>query len=126
MMSTPPVVRCSAMDDGSNPGPEQGGLGADEESFPPPVSVGLDDSIGTYWDSRVRQSCFDWYAGVPINKFPEDLRVYEHLLWASRADVVVEIGTDYGGSALWFRDRLATMARYRRITRPGRVFSIDL
>lgn len=68
---------------------------------------------------------FETYAGVPIGKFPEDLRVYEHLLWISRADVVVEIGTQHGGSALWFRDRLADLARYGRI-REGHVVAIDI
>lgn len=63
--------------------------------------------------------------GVPIGKFPEDLRAYEHLLWASRACVVVEVGANRGGSALWFRDRLAAMAGYGRIT-AGHVFSVDL
>jgi cephalosporin hydroxylase len=95
-----------------------------ELGLPPPVSITFDETLGTYWDARIRQSFFDSYAGVPIGKLPEDLRVYEHLLWTSRANVVVEIGTDFGGSALWFRDRLATMVRYGRITR-GRVFSID-
>jgi cephalosporin hydroxylase len=99
--------------------------GQAEVGLPPPVSVTLDETLGAYWHARIRQSFFDSYAGVPIGKLPEDLRVYEHLLWTSRANVVVEIGTDFGGSALWFRDRLATMARYGRITR-GRVFSIDV
>jgi cephalosporin hydroxylase len=74
---------------------------------------------------RLRQVLFDTYLGVPLAKFPEDLRMYEHLLWASRADVVVEIGTHQGGSALWFGDRLATMARHGHISR-GHVLSIDL
>ena len=99
--------------------------GEAETGLPPPVSISLDASLETYWHARIRQAFFDSYAGVPIGKLPEDLRVYEHLLWASGANVVVEIGTDFGGSALWFRDRLATMARYGRIRR-GHVFSIDI
>lgn len=96
-----------------------------EDGFPPPVSITLEETLGTYWHARIRQAFFDTYAGVRIGKLPEDLRVYEHLLWASRASVVVEIGTDFGGSALWFRDRLATMARYGRIEH-GHVVSIDI
>jgi cephalosporin hydroxylase len=110
----------------ATPGTEHASAdGQAELGLPPPVAVTLDDTLGTYWHARVRQSFFDSYAGVPIGKFPEDLRVYEHLLWTSRANVVVEIGADFGGSALWFRDRLAIMARYGRITR-GHVFSIDV
>lgn len=120
------MVRSRPMAEGAPPGTQD--VLADrqaEPGLPPPVSITLNETLGTYWHARVRQSFFDSYAGVPIGKFPEDLRVYEHLLWTSRVNVVVEIGTDCGGSALWFRDRLATMARYGRIS-GGRVFSIDV
>jgi cephalosporin hydroxylase len=85
----------------------------------------LAQDVLSYWRMRAAQHTSDWYAGVPMSKFPEDLRVYEHLLWASRADVVVEIGTQFGGSALWFRDRLRAFEQYGRIRR-GTVISIDL
>jgi cephalosporin hydroxylase len=39
---------------------------------------------------------------------------------------VIEIGTQAGGSALWFRDRLLTALPYGRITRPPRVISVDV
>lgn len=87
--------------------------------------MSLDDRVGSYVLDRLRQSMWESYMGVPLGKFPEDLRTYQHLLWASRSDVVVEIGTNQGGSALWFRDSLDTLARYRRI-RAGRVISIDI
>lgn len=93
--------------------------------LPPQVSVGLDDRVQDYWLNRAHQAMVDSYAGVPMIKFPEDLRTYEHLLWASEANVVVEVGTNLGGSALWFRDRLATAAYYGRIDEP-RVISIDI
>ena len=96
-------------------------------TLPPPVSVRLTDGpMRDYWMDRVRQHTADTYAGVPLSKFPEDLRVYEHLLWADRADTVIEIGTQAGGSAMWFRDRLETMRRYGRIERAPRVISVDL
>jgi cephalosporin hydroxylase len=60
-----------------------------------------------------------------MSKFPEDLRTYEHLLWISRANVVVEIGVQFGGSTLWLRDRLQAMVRYGRISDP-RVFGLDI
>jgi cephalosporin hydroxylase len=97
----------------------------DEEGLPPPVTADLSASLRSYWLARAAQHTSDSYAGVPISKFPEDLRVYEHLLWASRANVVVELGAQWGGSALWFRDRLQTLARYARAGQI-RVISIDL
>jgi cephalosporin hydroxylase len=97
----------------------------DEVDLPPRVEMSLQDSCLGYVRDRLRQVMFESYAGVPLGKFPEDLRMYEHLLWASRSNVVLEIGCNQGGSALWFRDRLATMAGYGRIA-GGLVISIDL
>jgi cephalosporin hydroxylase len=96
-----------------------------QEPLPPPVHAELTDTIRDYWLARVAQHEFDWYAGVRLLKFPEDLRVYEHLLWISRASVVIEIGARFGGSALWFRDRLRTLQSYGLIERPL-VVSIDI
>ena len=39
---------------------------------------------------------------------------------------MIEIGTSFGASALWFRDRLRAMAAYGRIERDPRVISIDI
>jgi cephalosporin hydroxylase len=66
----------------------------------------------------------DRYAGVLTMKFPEDLRVYEHLLWLMAPDAVIELGTHSGGSALWFRDRMASFERYGGP--PPRVITVDL
>jgi cephalosporin hydroxylase len=96
-----------------------------EYQLPPAVSIELAEDVRTYWLDRARQHTSDSYAGVRISKFPEDLRVFEHLMWLSRASAVIEIGAQYGGSALWFRDRLQTMIHYGRIA-DGRVISIEL
>ena len=115
-------TRCRALGHGpraaeSRPGPVS--------PLPRPVSGALDRSLRTYWLERVAQHTGDSYAGVPISKFPEDLRVYEHLLWESRADAVVELGTQHGASALWFRDRLMTQHRYGR-SGPPTVVTVDI
>ena len=95
------------------------------ELLPPAVEADLAAPLRDFWLDREAQHVKDVYAGVRIQKMPEDLRVYEHLLWISRADTVIELGTNHGGSALWFRDRLTTMATcYGRIRHP-RVISID-
>lgn len=79
-----------------------------------------------YWRARAEQHVHDSYAGVPLSKFPEDLRVYEHLLWLDAPDTIIELGTQWGGSALWFRDRLAAMHAYGRIDRAPTVISVDI
>lgn len=100
-------------------------MSVDREGLPPPVAAPLSETVREYWLDRVGQHTADCYAGVPLSKFPEDLRVYEHLLWHSRANVVIEIGAEHGGSGLWFRDRLAALARYGRVSAP-KVISIDI
>jgi cephalosporin hydroxylase len=93
--------------------------------FPPSVHANLDEPVRNLWSARLAQVLHDTYAGVPLAKFPEDLRVYEHLLWASQADTVIELGTFCGGSALWFRDRLRSFASYGRCA-SSRVVSVDI
>jgi cephalosporin hydroxylase len=103
--------------------PEEGSKSARE--FPRPTPLDLEATVREYWLERVARHKRDSYAGVRLAKFPEDLRVYEHLIWASKPNVVVEIGTLNGGSALWFRDRLRALASYADIGRPL-VVSVDV
>ena len=94
----------------------------------PPPSVSVDLSRATlreYSIARAAQHTRDSYAGVPMSKFPEDLRAYEHLLWLTRPSTVLELGVQFGGSSPWFRDRLRTLARYGHIERP-RVIGIEI
>jgi cephalosporin hydroxylase len=81
-----------------------------------PVETRMGDSLRSYWLERAARHTQDSYGGIPLAKFPEDLRVYEHLLWTDRPNVVIEIGTHCGSSALWFRDRLRTLAAYGLIS----------
>ena len=97
------------------------------EPFPPTVEADPRTGVmNDYWKARVAQHTADSYAGVRLSKFPEDLRVYEHLLWNDAPDTVIEIGTQAGGSALWLRDRLAALTRYGRIRRAPLVVSVDV
>ncbi|MBT2415042.1 class I SAM-dependent methyltransferase [Streptomyces sp. ISL-12] len=93
--------------------------------LPPQVRAVPEGRLLQYWKERERQHVRDVYAGLRIKKFPEDLRMFEHLLWLSRAQVVVELGTHLGGSALWFRDRLRTLAAYGRVPEDIRVVTVD-
>jgi cephalosporin hydroxylase len=92
---------------------------------PDTVHAKLDDSVRDLWVKRLLQHNGDSYCGIPLAKFPEDLRVYEHLLWETRPEVVVEVGTDHGASALWFRDRLRTLAWYGHVG-DYRVITVDV
>jgi cephalosporin hydroxylase len=97
------------------------------EQLPPAVSVDLGSpGLRGYFRSRAEQHTQDVYAGVPLSKFPEDLRVYEHLLWLDAPDTVIELGTQYGAAALWFRDRLTALVHYGRLEATPRVISVDV
>src|SRR5215217_8996152 len=105
-------------------------MGVGEETkadgrFPKRTPLDLEATVREYSLERVSRHKRDSYAGVRLAKLPEDLRVYEHLIWASKPNTGIEIGTLCGGSALWFRDRLRTLAGYVEIGRPL-VISIDL
>jgi cephalosporin hydroxylase len=101
--------------------PEIPRIAADPER--PPLA--FDREAGDLWQARLLTVLFDHYAGVPLYKFPEDLRVYEHLLWAGRVDTVIELGSAAGGSALWFSDRLRTFREHGRCA-GSTVISVDI
>src|SRR5829696_755698 len=97
------------------------------QTLPPTVRVDLHaPALRDYFRARAEQHTQDSYMGVPMSKFPEDLRVYEHLLWLDAPDTVIELGAQFGGSALWFRDRLAALVSYGRVVREPRVISVDV
>jgi cephalosporin hydroxylase len=68
--------------------------------------VDLDMTLRSYVRERLSLVFQDSYRGVPMLKFPEDLRAYERFMWEMSADAVIELGVGSGGSTLWFRDRL--------------------
>lgn len=109
----------------SSPAPSSEPRAEGEPALPRRVLADLDAPLAGYWRDRLAQHTGDWYMGLRMQKMPEDLRVYEHLLWATTPDAVVELGSHRGGSTLWFRDRLVTLARYRPGLRP-RVVSVGL
>lgn len=60
------------------------------------------------------------YRGVPCLKSPFDLALYMLLIQRLGPRTVIEIGTKYGGSALWFADMLSSHG-----VSQARVISID-
>jgi cephalosporin hydroxylase len=100
-------------------------VSGDLQGLPQAVDVDLHArDLRDYWRKRAVQHTADTYAGVPMSKFPEDLRVYEHLLWLARPTVVIELGVQYGGGTLWWRDRLAALEHYTG--RRGQVIGVEL
>jgi cephalosporin hydroxylase len=62
---------------------------------------------------------YSW-KGIPMIKNPFDFALYPVLLWQLKPKTIIEIGSCYGGSAVWLADLLSTYGI------DGHVYSIDL
>jgi cephalosporin hydroxylase len=71
------------------------------------------DKSETTWDQNTR------WLGTRIQKLPMDLQVYQELLWETKPDVLLEMGTLNGGSALYFASIFDLMGH-------GRVITVDI
>lgn len=71
-----------------------------------------------FYASRFTHNLTNW-CGVPILKNPMDVWVYQEMLWDLRPTLILETGTAYGGSALFFANMLDRRGE-------GRVVSIDI
>lgn len=72
---------------------------------------GLADDGGTWNDT--------YWMGIPTEKCPLDLWVYQEILHEVRPDVVIETGTRWGGSALFLASMMDLLNR-------GQVVTIDV
>ena len=80
------------------------------------IEVSLDMSLLEWWHKRLGTLHVQSYKGYTILKLPDDLMVYENILWMTKPDTIIELGSWSGGSALWFHDRLPG----------GTVISVDI
>ena len=79
----------------------------------------------SYHDLRNRMSPqhkFEW-RGVPIIKWPCDIHLYQEYIWELKPELIIETGTDFGGSAMFFGDMMQILWPDRD---ECRVISIDI
>jgi len=74
-----------------------------------------------YYDYRIFGGTWvkTFWCGVPTEKCPLDLWIYQEIIWEQKPDVIVECGTKYGGSALF-------MASILDLLHNGNVVTIDI
>jgi cephalosporin hydroxylase len=60
------------------------------------------------------------YKGIQTMKMPTDMTLYHNVIWENKPQVIVEIGTAFGGSSLFFQDQLDLVGE------GGRVITIDV
>ena len=81
----------------------------------------IDDFHKLYYD--VAGKGLTWgstsYMGHKIWKMPSDLYLYSEVLWQVQPQLIIEAGTAFGGSALWFANQLDHYGS-------GKVLSIDI
>jgi cephalosporin hydroxylase len=83
------------------------------------VTANPDEPVRTYWQKRLQSHLSDRYRGRALLKFPEDLRMFQHAIEETKPEVIVELGTHDGGSALWFADQLQVLCGH------GQVITVD-
>lgn len=66
----------------------------------------LDWTLRQYWKWRLETHFNDRYRGKQLTKFPEDLRTYQKVIEETQPNVIIELGTYDGGSAMWFHDQM--------------------
>jgi cephalosporin hydroxylase len=81
-----------------------------------------------YYDSPLREDLAEYstweegtttWLGVPCQKCPLDMWIYQELIAKTKPDVIVECGVNYGGSALYYASLLD-------IVKHGEVIGIDI
>lgn len=78
----------------------------------------IDAFHGLYYDSAESGGTWKdtYWLGVPTEKCPLDLWIYQEILHEVRPDVIVETGTRWGGSALFLASLCDVLDRGRVIT----------
>jgi cephalosporin hydroxylase len=76
--------------------------------WPDIMWIKYDEPVRDYWKRRLNQHHNDFYKDRWLMKLPEDLRTYQHLIDRIKPDIILEFGTGFGASAVWFADQLDT------------------
>jgi cephalosporin hydroxylase len=77
------------------------------------------DAFHRAWYASRNTHGMTYFENVPILKNPMDLWVYQDIIWDLQPTLIIETGTAYGGSALFFARQLDKLGR-------GAVVSIDI
>jgi cephalosporin hydroxylase len=72
-----------------------------------------------YYDAMDRTWKDTYWRGVRTAKCPMDMWIYQEILWETRPDLVIECGTAWGGSALFFASMMDLLGA-------GSVVTIDI
>jgi cephalosporin hydroxylase len=77
------------------------------------------DIFGVIFKQIINNKNLPKWRGVPCIKLPNDLLLYEQVLWQNKPDILIECGTSEGGSTLFYADIFNMIGK-------GQVISIDM
>jgi cephalosporin hydroxylase len=63
-----------------------------------------DETFNRLYKHIHRAGHYPKYKGILIQKFPQDLMLYHQVIWEKKPEVIVEIGTRFGGATKMFQD----------------------
>jgi cephalosporin hydroxylase len=92
------------------------------DKFRPPTWELKEDNVdvfGVIFKQIINNKNIPKWRGVPCIKMPNDLILYQQILWENKPDILIECGTSEGGSALFYADVFNMIGN-------GHVISIDM
>ncbi len=66
------------------------------------------------------------YKGIPTQKCPLDLWIYQEIIFETKPEIIIETGTFCGGSAIYLADLLCLLYPERNTVEDCRVYTIDI
>lgn len=91
----------------------------DKHLIESPTGPVEDDINAKFYKHIHRDRNHPLWKGVPVLKMPSDMLIYSEVIYKTKPEIIVEIGTKYGGSALFFQDMLD-------LNGGGKVITIDI
>ncbi len=86
----------------------------------------VDEFHKLYYDNRNRTWSNTYWMGVPLEKVPLDLWIYQEIIYETIPDIIIETGTGRGGSALFLANMFDVAQIMARYSGKGRVLTIDI
>src|SRR5713101_1529794 len=85
------------------------------------IVLAITPAIGTisnivYYENGSRTWNNTTWLGVPLEKYPTDLLIYQEIIFETKPDVIIEAGTYKGGSAYYFASLFDLLGKGRVIT----------
>lgn len=89
-----------------------------DKQYQPRMAATLGEYLNWYLTDKAFLHSIDWM-GIPTRKMLTDIWVYQELIFETRPDLIIEIGSFYGGSTLF-------LAQMQELLGHGEVLSIDV